>query len=187
MIVALLLAVGLYLVAGPQLVAWVQSAAASANLPQLDRRHVGGAALIAAAAFLWVSSRPEAAPEPAPTPAPDAALDLRGTFVGPDAAADAATVAALMGEFAAEIEWDAMQAEPFLKTGVATDELRVRAFDLRCRGVSLGAKHPRARDAIRTYLDAAAGTAGGPLSPSQRSAWIAAYREVAKAAEAAIR
>ncbi|NDC55195.1 MAG: hypothetical protein EBZ74_13255, partial [Planctomycetia bacterium] len=63
---------------------------------------------------------------------------LRGAFVGPEAAVDAATVAAMFDELAAEVEWDAMQAEPLIKTGIAFDDLRVRAFDLRLRGVSLG-------------------------------------------------
>jgi gluconate kinase len=56
---------------------------------------------------------------------------------------------------------------------------------LLCRGESLGAKHPLARDAIEAYLNATAGTSGGPLTPEQRAAWVKAYREVAAAAEAA--
>lgn len=163
----------------------ITKAAGQVPLPQLERRHVVGAALIAAAAISWNYSRP-AGPTPAPGPAPGA-LDLRGTFVGPSASADAATVAALMEELAAEIEYDGMQAEPLIRTGVAVDDLRQRARELRCRGESLGDKHPRARDAIRGYLDAAAGTSGGPLSPAQRSAWIVAYREVGRAAANAAR
>ena len=80
-----------------------------------------------------------------------------------------------------------MQAEPLIKTGVAFDELRVRTRLLLCKGQSLGEKHPRARTAIETYLNAAAGTSGGPLTPEQRAKWIAAYREVGRAAEAAAR
>jgi hypothetical protein len=145
-----------------------------------------GAGLIAAAALAWGYGGNQS-PTPAPTPAPDARLVLRGTFVGPDAAADAATVAALMDELASEIEWDGMQAEPLIRTGVAVDDLRQRARELRCRGVSLGEKHPRAREAIKAYLDGAAGTSGGPMSPAQRSAWVAAYREIGRAAEDAAR
>jgi hypothetical protein len=54
--------------------------------------------------------------------------------------------------------------------------------DMKRRGESLGARHPLVRDAIQSYLDAAAGTAGGPLTPAQRAAWVAAYREISKAA-----
>jgi hypothetical protein len=70
---------------------------------------------------------------------------------------------------------------------VAFDELRVRTRLLLCKGESLGDKHPRAREAIESFLNAAAGTSGGPLTPEQRAKWVAAYQEVARAAEAAAR
>lgn len=186
MIPALLVAAAVYIVAGPQIIDRLKNSVGSLPLPQLERKHVAGAALLAAAAIAWGSGRP-ASPTPAPGPAPDAPIVLRGTFVGPDASGDAATVAALMEELAAEIEWDGMQSEPLVRTGVAVDDLRQRARELRCRGVSLGEKHPRAREAIKNYLDQAAGTSGGPLSPAQRSAWVAAYRDVARAAADASR
>lgn len=182
MIVALLIAAAAYAFAGDKLAQY----ASNVSLPNLERRHVAGAALLAAAALAWGASAPST-PTPSPTPAPDSRLVLRGTFVGPDASADAATVAALMDELAAEIEWDGMQAEPLIRTGVAVDDLRQRARELRCRGVSLGEKHPRAREAIKVYLDGAAGTSGGPLTPAQRSAWVAAYREIGRAAADASR
>lgn len=182
MIVAILIAAAAYAFAGDKL----NQYAANVSLPPLERRHVVGAALLAAAAFVWGSSAPPApAPQPAPGPAP--AFSLRGTFVGPDAAADAATVSALMDELAAEVEWDGSQSEPLIRTGVAVDELRQRARELRCRGVSLGEKHPRAREAIKVHLDATAGTSGGPLTPAQRAAWVAAYRDIARAAADASR
>lgn len=162
---------------------WIREHYHDWQWPQLDSRHLAAAALLAAAAWSYVSSSTSA---PQPTPAPDpAAFTLRGKFVGADAARDAAVVAALCSELAAEIEWDAMQPEPLIRTGVAFDELRVRSRLLLCRGESLGAKHPLARQAIEDYLNAVAGTAGGPLTPEQKAKWIAAYREVARAAEAA--
>ena len=162
---------------------WIQEHAHLVE--RLDRRHYAAMALGAAALVSYASRSPAS---PQPTPAPDATrLDLRGTFVGPDAAADAATTAALCNELAAEIEWDAMQAEPLIKTGVAFDELRVRTRVLLVKGQSLGEKHPRARAAIEEYLNAAAGTSGGPLTPEQRAKWISAYREVGRAAEGAAR
>lgn len=182
--VVLLVAGGVYAFAGEQIRGWASQAAG--YVPAMERRHVIGAGLLLAAALAW-SSRAPREPTPAPSPAPSVGLDLRGTFIGPDAAADAATVAALFDELAAEVEWDAMQPEPVIKTGVAFDELRQRARELRCRGVSLGAKHPRARDAIKDYLDRTAGTSGGPLTEQQRSAWVAAYRDIARAAEDAAR
>jgi hypothetical protein len=162
---------------------WIQAHYHEWRWPQLDSRHLAAAALVAAAAWSYVASSPAT---PAPSPAPDpAALTLRGKFVGPDAARDAALVAALCTELANEIEWDASQPEPLIRTGVAFDELRVRSRVLLCRGESLGAKHPLARQAIEDYLNTVAGTAGGPLTPEQKAKWISAYREVARAAEAA--
>lgn len=174
-----LIAAAVYLFAGDRIGHLV--AAFAEKAPTIERRHLIGAGLLAAAAVLWARSGPTA-PTPAP-PAPNAAVDLRGAFVGPDAAADAATVSALFDELADELEWDGLQPEPLVKTGVAWDELRTRARNLRCRGVSLGEKHPRARDAIREYLDRTAGTSGAPMSPAQRSAWVAAYREIARASD----
>jgi hypothetical protein len=120
----------------------------------------------------------------APTPAPPLAggLDLRGKFVGPDAASDAATLAALCDELAACIELDAMRDSPRLRTGASIEDLRVAAREARMRGVSLGARQPRVRDAVKEFLDAQAGSSGGPLSPEQRSAWVSAFRDIARAA-----
>lgn len=179
-----LVALALYAFAGEKILEQLRKAIGAS--PEISRRHVAGAACLAAAAIMWTNSRPQDTPTPAP-PAPDAGIVLAGTFVGPDAAVDAATVSALMDELAAEIEWDGMQGEPLIRTGVAVDDLRQRARELRCRGVSLGEKHPRAREAIRVYLDGAAGTSGGPLSGAQRSAWVSAYRTVARAAADAAR
>jgi hypothetical protein len=114
-------------------------------------------------------------------------LDLRGKFVGPEAAADAATTASLLGELAAQIEWDGSQTEPRLRTGAAFDDLRRSARELRTRGVSLGARQPAVRDAIKAFLDAEAGTEGGPVDAAARARWVKAYRAVSAAAEAATR
>lgn len=188
----MLVAAGIWLLVGPQLVEWLRdvSATAVAAAPKVDRRHMAGAALVAAAALAWSggSRGPAPAPTPAP-PAPDAPIVLAGLFSpGPEAAADAAQVEALFGEIADELEWDSMQTktEPMYKSGVAFDELRVRAFDMRCRGVSLGDRHPRVREAIRAYLDRTAGISGGPLSPEQKAAWVHAFRMVSQAASLAI-
>ena len=179
MITVALIAAAVYLFAGERIGHLAASLAEKA--PPVERRHLAGAALLAAAAVMWARSGPSA-PTPAP-PAPDAPISLRGAFVGPDAAADSAAVSAFFGELADELEHDGQAAEPLLKTGVAWDELRSRAKALRWKGVSVGERHPRARQAIHEYLDRAAGTSGGPMTPAQRSAWVAAYREIARAAD----
>ena len=126
--------------------------------------------------------------ENANTPTPEAReLDLRGKFVGPDAAEDAAILSTLSDELASEIEWDGTQSNPYLKTGVDFDELRTTARDIRCRGECLGDKHPKVRTAVATYLNEKVGVSGGPISPAERANWVAAYREIAKAAADATR
>lgn len=187
MIVALLAAAAVYVLAGDRIRAGYQQLVGAAGGLPLERKHVLGAGLIAAAAVVWMAGRPTSRPVVPPAPPAPARLDLRGTFVGPDAAADAATVSALLDELASEIEWDGRQPEPLIRTGVAVDDLRQRARELRCRGVSIGDRNPRARDAIRDYLDQNAGKGGGPLTEQQRAAWVNAFRDIAKAAADASR
>jgi hypothetical protein len=144
-------------------------------------------AILAAGGMVAFAIRESRTPAPAPGPAPVVGLDLRGRFVGPDAATDAATTAALLEELAGQIEWDGQQAEPRLKTGAAFDDLRRAARELRCRGVSLGARQPAVRDEIKRYLDAEAGTEGGPVDAAARAKWVRAYRAVSQAAAEATR
>ena len=144
-------------------------------------------AILAAGAMVAFSIRENGKPAPAPGPAPVVGLDLRGRFVGPDAATDAALTAALLEELASQIEWDGQQTEPRMKTGAAFDDLRRAARELRCRGVSLGARQPAVRDEIKRFLDAEAGTEGGPVDAAARAKWVRAYRAVAQAAEEASR
>jgi hypothetical protein len=109
---------------------------------------------------------------------------LRGTFLGPSASDDASLVGALCHELADEIEFDGTQpeAERYLKSGVAVDELRKAARVLRCRGISIGDRQPQARDIIAAYLDKNVGTDGGPLTAETRAAWVTAYRDIGRAA-----
>ena len=145
-------------------------------------------AILAAGAMIAFSIRENGTPPaPAPGPAPVVGLDLRGRFVGVDAAADAATTAALLEELAGQIEWDGSQTEPRLRTGAAFDDLRRAARELRTRGVSLGARQPAVRDAIKTFLDSEAGTEGGPVDAAARAKWVKAYRAVSAAAAEATR
>lgn len=145
------------------------------------------AVVVLVAVAWWLSTPGSPAPAPEPSPVPSEGLDLRGLFTGSDAAADATQLSTLCDEIAAEIEWDGSQAEPFLTTGVAFDELRTRARAARVRGQSIGSRQPRVRDAVDEFLTAAVGTAGGPVTPDGRAAWVAAYREIARACRAAIR
>ena len=144
-------------------------------------------AILAAGAMIAFAIREPRTPPTPPAPAPVVGLDLRGRFVGPEAAADAAATSALVGELADAIEWDGQQAEPRLRTGAAFDDLRRAARELRCRGVSLGARQPAVRDSIKAFLDQQVGTDGGPVDAAQRAKWVAAFKAVAQAAGEATR
>jgi len=171
----------------PQLVAFAQKL--RGGIPKdIPPRYLLSAALAVGVlvAFAAERYRPELQPMPGP-PEPSPAFSLRGKFIGPSASADAATFGALCDELAATLEYDASQAEPRIKTGASIEDLRVAAREARLRGVSLGARQPHARDAVKAYLDQAAGTSGGPLSQEQRAAWVSAFRDVARAANDAAR
>jgi hypothetical protein len=142
----------------------------------------------------WHALNDKPAPAPAPGPAPVVGLDLRGRFVGPDASQDAAVTAALLGALADDIEYDGLPVdkegkpkETRLKTGASFDDLRRIAREIRCQGVSLGARQPAVRDEIKRFLDAEAGTEGGPVDAAARAKWVRAYRAVSQAAAEASR
>lgn len=128
------------------------------------------------------------APSPQPPPAPDAPSDLNldGLFAGDEAANDAAMLAALCDEIAEEIEWDGTQPDPFLKNGVAFDDLRTRARIGRMKGQSMSDRQPRVADAIANHLSEVVGDSGGPVDAAQRALWVQAYREIAGACRHAI-
>jgi hypothetical protein len=180
MTLILVAAAAVLLLGGSDVKARVATIWASVPKPELSWQQIAAVALLigAVVAFNW---QQEAAPAPTP-PAPPAGLNLRGLFQGITAAEDAALVAALTGELADEIAWDGTLEKPLLTTGVAIDELRRRARELRCRGVSIGARQPAARDAIAAHLDAAVGNAGGPIDEAKRIAWVKALGEISEAA-----
>jgi hypothetical protein len=138
--------------------------------------------LVVAAAVMWALDGKAPAPDAPPLPPDSAPLTLRGLFVGPTAAEDANTVACLSREIADEIAWDGEQAKPLYTSGSQLDELRTRARVLRCKGVKIGDRQPKVRDAIHAYLDDAVGVSGGPVTPEQRRKWVDAYIEIGRAA-----
>jgi len=189
MVTAFLLAAAAILFTKPETIQAIretfQKKVAAASL---QPRHLLAVGLVIGAAVVWSASLHDQAAPPAPAPAPaPSGLHLRGLFKGPTASEDAAAIGALCSELADEIEWDGRQAEPFLKTGVAFDDLRQRSRELRCRGVSIGARQPAARDAIKTYLEDQVGTAGGPVTPEQRAKWVDALRAIGREATHAAR
>ena len=73
-----------------------------------------------------------------------------------------------------------------LLTGQQLAELRRVARAYRTQGVSLAERQPRAIDRIATYLEQTIGTNGGPLDAAGKRRWIEGFRDVSKAAGAAI-
>lgn len=136
---------------------------------------------------LWYFMHQADTPTPTPAPQPPGELDLTGAFVGETAAHDAAIVSALAGELADVIEFDEMQPEPLLNTGIRLDELRKRSREFRCDGECLSDRHPVLAKRVGDYLDEKLGNSGGPVSPDQLSKWVTAYREIERAAARVIR
>jgi hypothetical protein len=153
---------------------------ATAKVPAIDGHYVAAVALLVAAVIAFAPSR-SSTPTPAPAPVPPDAFTLKGKFVGPQAASDAATLSALCDELAACIEYDGSH-DQRLKTGVAFDELRIAAREMRCKGESIGARQPHVREAVHKFLDDAVGASGGPVTPESRAAWVSALRDLARAA-----
>lgn len=181
MLTAILIIAAALVLGGRDLWAKVEPMLAAIPRPELSWRQLAAAALLIGAVAAFNLGSP-VTPAPGPAPVPVGPLDLRGLFTGPTGAEDAAVVSALTGELAEEIEWDGGQDAPRWKTGVAIDELRQAARELRCRGVSIGARQPAARDAIARHLEAAVGTSGGPIDAAARAAWVKALREISEAA-----
>jgi hypothetical protein len=176
-ITALLVAVAVYALAGQQIAEKVKAFIATAKMPTFDGKHVAAVALLVAAYLAFAPSRQA----PAPAPVPPDAFTLRGKFIGPTAAEDAATMSALCGELAECIEYDGSH-DQRLKTGVAFDDLRIAAREMRCKGESIGARQPAVRDAVHKFLDDSVGSSGGPVTPESRAAWVSALRDLSRAA-----
>jgi len=179
-ITALLVAVAVYALAGQQIAEKVKAFIATAKMPTFDGKHVAAVALLVAA-FIAFAPQRQAPTPPTPAPVPPDAFTLRGKFIGERAASDAMTLSALCAELADCIEYDGSH-DQRLKTGVAFDELRIAAREMRCKGESIGARQPQVRDAVHKFLDDAVGSSGGPVTPESRAAWVAALRDLSRAA-----
>lgn len=186
MITALLIAAAAALLYADKLkAAWAKL---DTRLPPLQAHHYLALVCLAAAAFVYSRPTADMSPEPTPSVRP-APLSLAGMFTGPTAAEDAAALAGLCGELANYVEADGMADKPRLTAGWQVADLRTAAREIRMAGVSIGARQPLARDAVAKYLEhpEILGKAGGPFAPGDRARWVTALRDVAAAAEAAVR
>ena len=145
------------------------------------------AALVAVAVIAYYAATLQQHSTPTPAPIPEDSFVLKGKFIGPTASSDAANVAALTDELGYWIEYDGMQPEPRLKTGVAFDELRIAAREGRMKGVSIGARQPKVKAAIEEFMTKTTGTYGGPIGPADRSNWVSSLKTISRAAAEAAR
>jgi hypothetical protein len=145
-------------------------------------RYMIAAGLVAVALLTMLAMWEPAAPAP-PPPGPGE-FSLRGKFQGPSASSDAVAISGLCDELAEMLAYDGAKpaGEQRIRTGASIEDLRVAAREARMRGDSIGARQPKAREAIQQFLDQAAGTDGGPLTPEKRADWVAAFRAVGRAA-----
>lgn len=147
----------------------------------LLQRQIAAGCLVAVAVVVWAMSQTVEGISP-PHPQPPSGLVLKGLFVGPTAAEDAQIVSSLTGELGDIIQHDGTLPDPRLKTGVALDDLRIAAREIRCRGESIGVRQPKVVNAIRLYLEETLGTDGGPITPQERAKWVSAMHDIQKAA-----
>ena len=152
----------------------------------MNNRQLIAVALVLVA-LAWFVSDQSGGNLPPPTPAPSGALNLRGKFVGATAAADAVAVAALCRELGDKIQQDGESETPRLKTGVALDDLRVAARELRMSGESIGERQPRMRAAVEAFMTKHLGEDGGPISDEQRAKWVECFYEIGRSAADAAR
>lgn len=160
------------------------------KLRGLSWKHAAAVACVVAALLLWHhESQPIDDGRPTPAPGAVGELDLTGLFTGPTAAEDAAALAALCDELGNYVQDDGDLAKPRLTTGWQIADLRAAARDIRLKGETFGSRQPAVRDAVKTYLDRpeVLGKNGGPISPKDRARWVAAFKDIARAAEAAIK
>lgn len=142
------------------------------------------AALVAGAAFALLVEMWPAGSVPA---VPEGQLMLRGKFVGPEAADDAAAFAGVCNSVADALEHDGKATSQRIATGLQLEDLRTGIAEMRFAPRPLRERQPHVRAAVGKYLDDTAGTSGGPLDATKRAVWVAAFRELAKASEEAVR
>lgn len=138
---------------------------------------LAAAAMVAAVEF-W---RPDG------RPVPTDGFSLRGKFVGSEAAADAAAFAGVCGAVADALELDGKSTAPRITNGVQLEDIRTATSEARFMPRPLRERQPHVREAVGQYLDQTAGTSGKPLDPTTRARWVAAFRELQRAAEEAVR
>jgi predicted Zn-dependent protease len=140
---------------------------------------LAGGAVLAACVENW--------PRPTHRPTPAAGLDLRGKFIGPAAPDDAAAFAGLCRGVAEALDKDGAAAAPRITTAAQLEDVRIATSEGMFLPESFTRNQPHVSAAAGKFLDQAVGTSGGPIDPAAKAKWSAALRELAQAAEEAVR
>jgi hypothetical protein len=140
---------------------------------------LAGGAVLAACVENW--------PRPTHRPTPAAGLDLRGKFIGPSAPDDAAAFAGLCRGVAEALDKDGSAAAPRISTAAQLEDIRIATSEGMFLPESFTRNQPHVAAAAGRFLDQAVGTSGGPIDAAARAKWCAALRELAQAAEEAVR
>jgi hypothetical protein len=140
---------------------------------------LAGGAVLAACVENW--------PRPTHRPTPAAGLDLRGKFIGPSAPDDAAAFAGLCRGVAEALDKDGAAAAPRITTAAQLEDVRISTSEGMFLPNSFTRDQPHVSAAAGRFLDQAVGTSGGPIDTAARGKWCAALRELAQAAEEAVR
>jgi hypothetical protein len=140
---------------------------------------LAGGAVLAACVEYW--------PRPTHRPTPAAGLDLRGKFIGPSAPDDAAAFAGLCRGVAEALDKDGAAAAPRISTAAQLEDIRIATSEGMFLPESFTRNQPHVAAAAGQFLDKAVGTSGGPIDLAARGKWCAALRELAQAAEEAVR
>ena len=117
--------------------------------------------------------------KPEPVPVPTSGLVLKGQFIGPAASQDASMLSALCDELAIELEEDGRRTSPWYTTGIQVEHLRSSAREARLRGESLGSRQPHVKKLVGDYMTQKLGVNPGELT--NRSEWVACFRDIARA------
>ena len=84
--------------------------------------------------------------------------------------------AKLCHENAHAIEFDGSQEEKHLKTGRALNNVARMTRYFQKDGVSYQTQYPDLKGVLETFLNAAVGTDGGPITDAERAKWVTAFR-----------
>lgn len=154
----------------------------------MTRNRTGGGSwlpwLVVAVLIAWLAwpRYQDRIDDPVP-PGQDLLQDMRRQSHAAQARQDARMLAAVCRSIASVLEYDGRLEQPAIRTGVQADALRRLTRELALSGQSFRSRYPHWPEIIGRFLEQHLGTDGGPLSAEQRQRWVAAYRQLADAAD----